>query len=521
MESSRDVSMKLSIQEGFLNSKVLTEKWRLQSFLVLGTESGAYKPGNKDIRRKEVNSIESLIDLGDGPDVVKTICLTNKAGRGCHRLPVMYALALCTRSTDSITKEAAYAALQEICPEPSDLLTFVMFCEMVSGGTGWGRAQRRAISDWYNSFKDRPLELAEGVTKERSSGQWTHKDIVRLSHVKPVSAFVQLIIRYITKGLVEAKKLPSPVDPDQAKQWQGILRYFEAVEQTRQHTGSMEVEGKLDIIREHRLEPAHLSVALLRSPLVWNVLLQHIPLNLVIQNISKVDDTPDQKTVLERLEDENELQKAHVKPFEILIARKETKNENVRTTLARSFEICVRHVKHTDKKYSVIMAVDGKLDTDLHGTKSGTVKEAIATTAITIARVTHPESEIVTYPAGKEKTKLDIPKTNALKYLYEHAQLNGTNATFVKDVENALRLKDAVVVLMHSPPDIFKKRLSSLFPRKVSTRLVVVNFDKDDDTVINSNNPFLLNVIGFDGNTIEAIMRFVERHENTALNTGI
>lgn len=47
---------------------------------------------------------------------------------------------------------------------------------------GWGRGWRRVVSDWY--LKKEPMELSECVTKFRGRYGWTHRDIVRLCHLK-------------------------------------------------------------------------------------------------------------------------------------------------------------------------------------------------------------------------------------------------------------------------------------------------------------------------------------------------
>lgn len=49
--------------------------------------------------------------------------------------------------------------------------------------TGWGRAHRRAVTNWYCSRS--PTELAEIVTKTVSRYRWSHRDLLRLAHVKP------------------------------------------------------------------------------------------------------------------------------------------------------------------------------------------------------------------------------------------------------------------------------------------------------------------------------------------------
>ena len=49
----------------------------------------------------------------------------------------------------------------------------------------WGRALRKAVADWYNEKGGMALALA--VTKYKQRNGWSHKDLLRLSHLKPSS----------------------------------------------------------------------------------------------------------------------------------------------------------------------------------------------------------------------------------------------------------------------------------------------------------------------------------------------
>lgn len=47
---------------------------------------------------------------------------------------------------------------------------------------GWGRGWRRVVTDWY--LKKEPMEMSDCVTKFRGRYGWTHRDIIRLCHLK-------------------------------------------------------------------------------------------------------------------------------------------------------------------------------------------------------------------------------------------------------------------------------------------------------------------------------------------------
>ena len=158
---------------------------RLRRFMVLGSESGTYYIQSKELGLENIDCIQKLIDNGLGEEVVKEIVTFSVEGRAAKQNPIMLALVQCARCTDLKTKKAAYDALGKVCRIPTHLFQFIEYCEKYGEGTGWGRAQRRAIGEWYNNKK--PSDLAYQVTKYRKRNRWTHRDVLRLAHVKPAN----------------------------------------------------------------------------------------------------------------------------------------------------------------------------------------------------------------------------------------------------------------------------------------------------------------------------------------------
>ena len=176
---------------------------RLKRFLCLGSEKGTYYIGEKKLGKENAEAILRLIAAGRGQEVVGEIVTFSVEGRAAKQNPIIFALALCARDKDVETKRAAYAALGRVCRIPTHLFTFIEFCESLSVGTGWGRAHRTAVQQWYNSKT--PKSLAMAVTKYRQRGGWSHLDVLRLAHVKPVNPGVACVCKYIVKGMDECR----------------------------------------------------------------------------------------------------------------------------------------------------------------------------------------------------------------------------------------------------------------------------------------------------------------------------
>jgi 60 kDa SS-A/Ro ribonucleoprotein len=62
-----------------------------------------------------------LIENGRGPEVVETIKTYSIEGRTSKQNTIMFALALCAKSDNLPTKQAAYGAVSEVCRIPTHL----------------------------------------------------------------------------------------------------------------------------------------------------------------------------------------------------------------------------------------------------------------------------------------------------------------------------------------------------------------------------------------------------------------
>ena len=94
---------------------------RLRRFLCLGCEGGTYYQGEKELGIENAQSIVKLIEAGRGVQVVETIKTYPIEGGNSKQNPIMFALALCAKSSDLKTKQAAYGSLPEICRIPTHL----------------------------------------------------------------------------------------------------------------------------------------------------------------------------------------------------------------------------------------------------------------------------------------------------------------------------------------------------------------------------------------------------------------
>ncbi|CAF1679763.1 unnamed protein product, partial [Adineta ricciae] len=328
---------------------------RLRRFLCLGCEGGTYYQGEKELGIENAQSILKLIEAGRGVEVVETIKTYSVEGRTSKQNPIMFALALCAKSSDLKTKQAAYGSLAEICRIPTHLFMFIKYARAL--GQKWGRAQRRAVAKWYT--EQNASKLAMAVTKYQNREGYTHRDVLRLSHPKTKDPLLCFLFDYITHGLEKAtenlskpKETTSETEAAADKQEsqiaklnvndndddedeggrnttklvtiQDLKQFLEVVEKAKTSTNDQELVAA---IKQHHLVREHMPTAMLKSTAIWSTLLEKMPLTAMIRNLGKMseinlltENSDAEKLIIQRLQNREQLQRARVHPFNILVA---------------------------------------------------------------------------------------------------------------------------------------------------------------------------------------------------------
>lgn len=181
----------------------VTDMHRLHRFLCFGSEGGTYYIKEQKLGLENAEALIRLIEDGRGCEVIQEIKSFSQEGRTAKQEPLLFALAICSQCADINTKQAAFKAVPEVCRIPTHLFTFIQFKkdlkESMKCGM-WGRALRKAVADWYNEKGGMAVALA--VTKYKQRNGWSHKDLLRLSHLKPSSEGKPRVAQMIEKSQV-------------------------------------------------------------------------------------------------------------------------------------------------------------------------------------------------------------------------------------------------------------------------------------------------------------------------------
>jgi len=237
-------------------------------FLILGSEGNQYYVTEKQLTMNNAKNILGMVQ-NDGVSVVNTVVeiSTSKPARAPKNDACIFALAIAAVHGNDDTKNAAFAALPQVCRIPTHLFQFV---EAYKGlGGGWGRRAKRAFGDWY--LTKNPNELVRDITKYQSRAGWSNGDILRLAHPTPQTAEqVEAFKWAVGKRSADVER-------------SSIAGYLDAVQQTL--SGKLSVKEAVELITQWNLPREVLSTELLTSTEVWEALYQKMPITALIRNL--------------------------------------------------------------------------------------------------------------------------------------------------------------------------------------------------------------------------------------------
>ena len=288
------------------------DNWsRLHRFLVLGSEGGSYYATERALTMENANAVVRCIEE-DGTRAVRIIVAISEEGRAPKNDPALFALALAASKGDAATRKLAMDALPRVARTGTHLMHFAAF---IDGQRGWGRGLRNAVAAWYGDKAAR--DVAYQALKYQQRDGWSHRDLLRLSHPRPVTDSHRALYHWIAKGWDWVGPEPHP---DVA------LQRIWAFERLKRATDGAEVAR---LVREYRLPREAVPTQFLNEAVVWESLLEEMPMTALIRNLATLTRIgllaplgETARRVSEQLTDESRLRKARVHPIAVLAALK-------------------------------------------------------------------------------------------------------------------------------------------------------------------------------------------------------
>lgn len=483
---------------------------RLDRFLILGSEGGSYYATERKLTAQNIDAMKHCV-VGDGNRAVRRTVEISVSGRAPKNGPALLVLAYAAAKGDLATRMIALDSLSDVARTGTHLFTFVDFVRQFRG---WGRGLRRAVNRWYTDKS--PEALALQVVKYQQRDGWSHRDLMRLRHVK-FSGPHQAIARWVVKGEL-SDGVPALIDGHAQLQ------------------ASSNPADAAELLRKYRLPRESVPTELLGSASVWEALLEKMPMTAMIRNLGNMSKvgllTPfsyASRHVRARLEDEDAIRKARVHPLAVLLAMKTYEQgrgvrghgewkavPQVVSALDAAFYKAFANVEPSGKNFYLGVDVSGSMSV---GTVAGAPGITPCCGAAALAMVV-ANSEPNYYVSGFADVMREIPvhPRDSLTSVMAKFQMNNFGGTdCALPVVNATTRKmkvDCFVVLTDGETwagQIHAAQALERYRQKqgVDAKLVVIGMVANEVTVADPSDPGSANFVGFDASFAQALSEFV------------
>ena len=379
------------------------DKWmRFDRFLIFGSERGTYYIRERTLTvENAANARECITE--DGPRAVRRIVEISAAGRAPSNDPALFALAMCAGLGNDATRAMALEALPEVARTGTHLFHFLQY---IRAFRGWGRGVRRAVGRWYTA-KPAPA-VAYQILKYQARDGWAHRDALRLAHPKAPTVGHDVLFRYATKGWDGVLELEGVATLD-------VVGLIESIKSLAHLTPN----EAATVISRMKLTREMVPTGLLTHAVVWDALLERMPLTAMIRNLGVMTKvgliTPASNaagTVIGRLSDHDALRGARVHPVAVLAAMKTyaqgrgmkgsgkwTPVTQVVDALDKAFYLSFENAPTTGKRIMLALDVSGSMGAPVFGMDYLTCREASAAMALVTA-ATEPKHRFVAFTKG-------------------------------------------------------------------------------------------------------------------------
>lgn len=332
----------------------------LDRFLILGSDVPSYYASARELTLKASKSVIDAIK-SDGLRVVNRTVEISTSGRAPKNDPAVFVLALCVVHGSAETIAAAYAALPKVARIGTHLFQFVAALDELGK---WNAAAKRGITAWYT---ERQVDkLAVQLLKYQQRNGWSHRDVLRLAHVKPKNDMQNILFRYVVKGaegIIDATHVPK------------LLESFEALKGADAKKAIALIEQNSDITWE--MMPTELQ----RDVDVMMALLPNMGITAIIRKLGQLSNigalmplSAGEKLVMNKLSNPELIKAGRVHPITILNAVKQygaghglrgsltwSPNKRVCDSLQDAFYSAFSNVETTGKNHLIGIDCSGSM----------------------------------------------------------------------------------------------------------------------------------------------------------------
>lgn len=484
---------------------------RLERFLILGTEGGTFYVKEQAITLANAECVRRCI-AADGTRTVATIVEISSSGRAAKNDPAIFALAMCLSFGDNETKALARGALPQVCRIGTHLFHFAQFVEQMRG---WGRALKSAVAQWYDNQTENAL--AYDIVKYQQRDGWSHKDLIILSHPHQHPTIYDAVVH-------DNLHVDAPFIMHEVKALQSFG------EGEAKEAAKYLLDAATNIPREC------VPTRLLNSPAVWEaLLLRGMPMEAMVRNLGNMSKvglltsfSDAAKIVAGKLADEELILRARMHPLKLLVALKTyAQGQGIRgrgawavvpqvvDALNNAFYTAFGAVTPTNKNTMLALDVSGSMEWGGLLNMPITPREGTAAMALVTANV-EPNYMITAFSTRMVPINISAGQRldNVLRTIGA-IPMGGTDCALpmVYALENRL---DVDTFVVYTDNETWAGRIHPVQAlrqyneqRGRNAKLVVVGMTATEFSIAEQGNPNMLDVVGFDTNTPEAISEFV------------
>lgn len=503
----------------------ISELDQVKRFLSLGNENGTYYVSNKDLTKLNITSIEKVLSSVDRYKLIDII--KSYIGKCKKQEPLVYLLAsCCTYEVNNIDfiefRRNAYNLLDKVCAIPTTLFLFLKYTKVLYNthrkSNGWNNLHKKAICNWYNSKED--LTLIYQITKYKERYNYTHRDVMRLSHIVSNSVDKNHIYRYIVKGF------KSITNDNNNSNIIGFIKDYEIIKSSNDEFLVIELINKRNFAREHI--PTHM----LNNKYVWEALITNMQSIALLRNLNKLsmcgmlDNMKNEEIIIDKI---NSIKNVH--PMHLLISLKMYSsgegfkgnkswkpNQGVIDALNDKFYNLFDEVVPSNKRLCIALDVSSSMQcTYAHGTNCMNVAEISCALSMVIKKC-DPKTEIMGFSSVFIQLAISPDRSlvdNMNSILNIPFSLTDISLPFTWAMENTKEF-DAFIVLTDNetncnkiePVDALKQYRSKM--NIPNCKLIVVAMGANEISIADPNDRNMLDISGFDESVPELINDFIK-----------
>lgn len=495
-------------------SFAVSDKIRLERFLILGTDGGTYYTKEMDLTKQNVDFLRKLIKSDE--DLVRNTAVEiSKAGRAYRNDAAIFVMALLL--AEGKNKAATVEAINTVVRTGMHVYQLADFINSLGG---WGRAKRAAIAGWFSSKT--ADQLAYQAVKYRQRNGWTLRDLMRLSHPKGLDKNVGNFI------------LKSEVSPDGP----GIIWGFTKMQNQTSIGGILTT---LDLYPNLPWET--IPTQFLNDIRVWKKLMENGQLKgqALIRQVTRLaklgafDDMAFAREYATAMTDEGMIRKTRLHPMQYLNAyvvytqgqmqsgagfgyygnRNKSWNTSpvIQDALDDGFGLSFGNIEPSNKNMMISVDVSSSMTWAAAGTSNFTCAQAAGAMALVTARV---EPKYVVNGFAGDLVNLGLTARDSIESAFRKVQKNNFGSTNPSaPIMKALREKipvDTFVIITDNEVNTGQHPSKVLKDYRQKTgipaRMVVMGMAANNFTIADPLDSGMLDVVGFDTNTPAVVSDF-------------